>query len=1162
MYFFSKPKIPFRSLRLMKLFIMMKIILSLVLLSTSYLMARTYGQRVTINGENLSLREVFSEIRMQTGYDVLTRSSLLKGKNVGQISLQNMDLQTTLLTVLRPLELSYQIKGKSILIFADHSSENQRLVIRGQVRNVQGEVMLGVSVRGLKDGINTITDANGQFSITLSSPQLLQLSYVGYQRQEINVKRSETLDITLQLADQYISEVVVTALGIKRERRVLGYAMEEVPTEEMQKTKDVNMINSLAGKVAGLIIDQTASGPSGSTRVLLRGYTEMAGNNQPLYVVDGVPLDNTNFSSAGQFGGFDLGDGISSINPDDIESISVLKGPAASALYGSRAGHGVILITTKKGSKSNKKWTIELNSTNTIDLQSVHKDDLQYRYGQGTDGRISVTDNKHTNNTNWGAKIDPAIQFPHFDGQRRPYHVIKDNIDGFYRMGVTNNNTVTLSSVTELNTIRFSYNDLRNQDIVPNSYLYRNNLSLRSTSKIGSKLDVDLKVNYVKEFVNNRPALGGFRSSIGSNLMTLASTFDQQWLADNYKDEAGNYYDWNNRDPFNLNPYWIINEMRNESNKDRLLSSALFKYKVSPSISFQITGGTDFNTLKFIDFAPPTTPGRESGYLQQRLYENRTWNFEFLGSYTKKMRLVDLGIRAGANLFNVNNHTGIHTGTDMKLRNLEVMNSFDTQTFDEFAYRKQINSAFAMINIGYRNWLYFDGTMRADKASSLTNPGASKSDNTYFYPSLSGSLIYTDMLGIKNNWLSFGKIRASWARVGKDTDPYLLALNYNIYNKSYPGYTIGSIYNTLAPNAKLKPTMTGSFEIGLEHKFFKNRISLDMTYYNQKSSNQILKIATSASSGYSQALINAGSIQNKGIEITLNTRPIDKDFKWDLNLNFARNINKVLELQKDNPGQDFELEAARWADVRVAAVVGERYGSIMGRDYLYTPSGEILIDGVTGLPQFTSGLQVLGNASWDWTGGISNRFSYKNWTISALIDVKVGADLYSMTTRSDYMLGKRKETLPARDEWHISEEQRQALGIDPNNWKATGGYLAPGLIAQTDAAGNISYRPNDIYISPEKYWKYIGSQTPLPFIYDNSYIKLREVSLTYRFPNKWIHFASDVQLSVVARNPWIIHKNVPNIDPESNYNNGSGMGLEYGSIPTRRSFGLNLNIKF
>lgn len=1161
MYFFSK-KIPIRYRQFMHLLIMLKTITVLILLSASMLQAHTFAQKLNMRGEKMSLQNVFLEIRKQTGYNIVSRSASLKGKTVSDLEWIDIDLSDALTNLLTPFALTYELSGKNIIIMDARTKNVQTLQVTGVVRDEQGEPLIGVSVKSDKNNKSVLTDQQGSFRITLSAPQTLSFTYVGYESHHVQIVRSEVLQISLKPMDMMLSEVVVTALGIERERKSLGYAMDEVGTEEMQKTKDVNVINSLAGKVAGLVIDQTATGPGGSTRVLLRGYTEMTGNNQPLYVVDGIPLDNTNFASAGQYGGFDLGDGISSINPDDIETISVLKGPAASALYGSRAGHGVILITTKKGSKSAKKWGIELNSTNTFDFQSVKKDELQYVYGQGTDGRISVTDNKHTNNNNWGAKIDPGILFTHFDGERRPYVPIENNIDGFYRMGVTNNNTIVLNSNTESNTVRFSYNDLRNNDIVPNSNLSRNNLNLRTTSKIGERLEIDLKVNYVKEYVKNRPALGGFRSSIGSNLMTLATTFDQDWLRDNYKDENGEYYDWNNRDAYNVNPYWIINEMRNESDKDRLMSSGLLKYKVSPDLSFQLTAGTDFNMLKFLDFSPPTTPGRESGYLQERTYDNRTWNLEFLASYTKKLKDFDLGVRAGANIFRVDNYTDILTGTDMKQRNLEAMSSFDTQTIDQVAYRKQINSAFGMVNVGYQNWLFMDATLRVDHASSLTNPTGSGSVNTYVYPSFSGSFVYSDLLQWNKDWFSYGKLRASWARVGKDTDPYLLALNYAIYNKSYPGYNIGSIYNTLAPNANLKPTMTNSYEIGLENKFFNNRVSLDLTFYNQTSSDQILKIATSASSGYSQALINAGSIQNKGIEATLSVRPIDRTLKWDMGLNFARNSNKVLELQSDNPGQDFELEAARWADVRVAAVVGEQYGSIMGRDYLYSPEGDILIDADTGLPRFTSSLQVLGNASWDWTGGISNRFTYKNWSFSSLIDVKIGADLYSMTARSDYMTGKTKETLEGRDGWLISEEQRQALGIDQGNWEATGGYIAKGVIETTDANGQTVYMANDKFVSPEVYWKYIGAQTPIPFIYDNSYVKLREVSVTYRLPDTWIRFASEAQLSLVARNPWIIYKNVPNIDPESNYNNGAGMGLEYGSIPTRRSFGINLNMKF
>jgi hypothetical protein len=408
--------------------------------------------------------------------------------------------------------------------------------------------------------------------------------------------------------------------------------------------------------------------------------------------------------------------------------------------------------------------------------------------------------------------------------------------------------------------------------------------------------------------------------------------------------------------------------------------------------------------------------------------------------------------------------------------------------------------------------------------------------------------------------MPYGKLRMSWAQVGSDTDPYQLGLVYTKSKFAYPGYTIGSIYNNTIPNKDLKPTKTNSFEMGLEMKFLKSRIGLDVTYYTQSSKNQIMGMASSWTSGYTYRLINAGEIQNKGIEIALNTRPIQvKDFSWDLNLNFSKNSNKVKKLVD---GMDmFELEKAPWLDVQVAAKGGENFGSIVGPDFKRSPNGDVLISAQTGLPEYDKSNHVLGNASWDWTGGASTTLTYKNLSLSAIFDVKVGADLYSMSARAAYESGKSKETLAGREEWYMSEEQRQAAGIAKGSaaWKPTAGFVAPGVIDNGDG----TYRANDIRINPEDYWMSVSRNAPSMFIYDNSYVKCRELTLSYNVPKLWLKdVVKGLTLSFVARNPFIVWKNIPNIDPDSNYNNTTGMGMEYGSLPSRKSYGFNVNVKY
>ncbi|HIZ90715.1 MAG TPA: SusC/RagA family TonB-linked outer membrane protein [Candidatus Bacteroides merdavium] len=986
--------------------------------------------------------------------------------------------------------------------------------VSGNVKDAMGAI-IGASIveKGTTNG--TITDLDGNFVLNVQQGATLVISFVGYKTKEVKVGTAP-LDITLEEDSKVLSEVVVTALGIKRERKALGYGVDEVKGEALTKAKETNVINSMAGRVPGLVVSQTAGGPSGSTRVLLRGNTEMTGNNQPLYVIDGVPLDNTNYGSAGTEGGYDLGDGISSINPDDIENMSVLKGPAASALYGSRASHGVILITTKKASgKDGERMSVEYNGTMTFETQLAKWNEVQQIYGMGSDGTYSINAVANTNKS-WGPKADGSNMLDYFDGVSRPYLIIPDNVSGFFRTGLTATNTLTLSSSHGKSGVRFTYTDMRNKDIAPNTNMSRNIFNLRANTSMG-KVDLDFSTNYTRESVKNRPALGDSKGNVGKNLMTLATTYDQEWLK-TYQDANGEYSNWNGLDPYNVNPYWDVYKNSNQSDKDQFRFNGKAIWNVADHFKLQGTVGAEFNWFKFEDFKAPTTPGYEAGRLQISNFRNRMYNFEMLALYNNSWGDFDFNATLGANLYKVNNETTITTAQDMKIRETVALMSFNETSVEQNYYRKQINSIYGAVNVGWRHLIYLDATLRGDRSSTLP-----LNNNTYIYPSFSGSFVFSEL--IKNhNLLPYGKLRVSWAQVGSDTDPYQLGLVYTKSKFTYPGYTLGSISNSTIPNRDLKPTRTNSYEMGLELKFLNNRIGLDFTYYNQTSKNQIMAMASSWASGYTYRMINAGEIQNNGIEIALNTRPIQtKDFSWDLNINFSKNNNKVKELVD---GIDlFELEKATWQDVQVAAVVGENFGSIIGPDFKRNENGDILIDPSTGLPQYDNSNHILGNASWDWTGGVVTNFTYKNVSLAAVFDIKVGADLYSMSARAAYESGKALETLEGREEWYKSEEQRKALGISEANWTPTGGFIAPGVIDNGDG----TYRPNDIYVNPEDYWMNISRYAPSMFVYDNSYIKCREITLSYSLPKTWLkNKVQGLTVSFVARNPFIVWKNIPN----------------------------------
>ena len=884
-------------------------------------------------------------------------------------------------------------------------ADSEGQIISGTVEDANGP-LIGATIKVVGAAQGTVTDFDGNFKIKCKPGDMLEVSYVGYT--SVQVKASEGMKVTMSEDKTQLSEVVVTALGIKRERKALGYALSEVKGEDLQKAKETNVINSLEGKVAGLVVQNTAGGASGSTRVLLRGNTEITGDNQPLYVIDGVPLDNTNFGSAGTAGGYDLGDGISAINPDDIENMTVLKGPAASALYGSRASHGVILITTKKAEKD--KFGVEYNGSMTFDVQNAMWDDIQQVYGMGFKGMFSKTATSGTNSS-WGPKAD-NLPVEYFDGQVRPFQMYKDNTSNFFRTGVTAQNTAILSVNSGKTGVRFSFTDMRNKDILPKTHMSRDNFNLRVNTSAG-KFDFDFTANYTHENVTNRPALGDSQSNVGKNLMTLAGTYNQEWLQ-HYQNADGTYANWNGNDQYNINPYWSLYKNGNKSKKDIFRFTAKAIYNIDEHLKIQGTIGTDLNKMSFDDYIAKTTPGNNAGTMTRQIFNNRTISAELLGLYNNQWGDFDFNATLGGNIFKVDNLTDIMSGLNEQMPNVVSITNYAEQSVQQSAYTKQISSFYGSASVGYKHTYYLEGTLRSDKSSTLPT-----NNNVYVYPSVSGSVVFSEFLKNKNI-INYGKFRASFAQVGSDTDPYQVVTSYTKSKYAYPDYAMTMITNTVMPNSDLKPTRTNSFELGLEMKFFHNRLGLDITYYNQVSKDQIIALASSAASGYAYRLINAGKISNKGIEIALNGRVLDyKGFAWDAGINFSKNTNKVKELVE---GMDyFEIEKASWCGVSVGAEVGQNFGSIVGKDFKRTADGQAIINAETGLPEVDDKLHTIGNASWDWTGGFYSTFTYKNFKLSAGFDVKVGADLFSMSMRSAYATGKATETLAGREEWYQSQ---------------------------------------------------------------------------------------------------------------------------------------------
>ncbi len=1024
------------------------------------------------------------------------------------------------------------------------------LNLQAQTRTVSGTVssddsgdpLVGVSVSVKGSNTGTLSGDNGAYSVSVDGSGTLVFSYLGYETQEVNVDGRSTIDVVLVSGSLTTDEVVITALGVARDKKALGYSVTEVAGDELTEAREVNVVNSLSGKVAGVNVTQTAGGPGASTRVIIRGNSSLGGNNQPLYVVDGVPIDNTNLGSAGMWGGKDLGDGISSINPDDIETISVLKGPSATALYGTRAQNGVILITTKKGT-ARKGIGVEINSNYVIEDPLVDYSEFQQVYGSGSRGEAAQTIDDAINwaRSSWGEKMNgqSVIQW---DGINRPYSPHPNNLRDFYESGQTLTNTVALSGGNETATFRFSMSDLRNDGLVPESGLNRNTFTLRGSSKMG-KLSSDVKINYIRERAVNRPSLSDTPENPGLVLKELASSIDQATLKD-YQYDPNNtvaQFDqqktrkiWNNS-IFRTNPYWGIYEQTNEDLKDRLIGSATLRYEITDWLTLQGRAGTDNYTFRLTDIDGYGTSYVPLGRITEREYRINETNMDFLLMANKTFGDFSLSINLGGNQLYRKQETLSLNGNDFNIPTLQTISNTARQTVGYGINEKKINSLYGAAQFGYNDYLFLDLTARNDWSSTL--PEANRS---YFYPSASLSLVFSDALEMNSDILSFGKVRLSYAQVGGDTDPYALDLTYSIVGQPFNGNPQGQIAQGQIPLASLRPTLTTSYEAGLDLRFFKNRMAVDFAWYRMNTSDQILATTISGTSGYGSVTVNAGEILNTGVELLINGTPFDTEsgFTWDITANFARNRNEVVALDDAGKLEFLRLDESRQRNAWVDARIGQPYGAIYGKAYNRDANGNIIYN-ADGYATATDTLALLGIGVPLWTMGITNTFTYKGITLSGLVDIRWGGQIHSMTNLQAYSQGRAMETLEGREEWYAG----------------TGGYVGQGVTETGET--------NTVATDPEEYFSRLANDVVEPFVYNADFVKLRQVILGYTIPRSAIQgtFIQGINISIVGRNLAILHKKTPNIDPESNYNSGNAQGLEYGTIPMPRSLGVNINLK-
>ncbi|SCC23187.1 TonB-linked outer membrane protein, SusC/RagA family [Chitinophaga costaii] len=956
-----------------------------------------------------------------------------------------------------------------------------------------------------------------------------------------------------------MNTVVVTALGIGRQERSLGYAFTDVKGSELTKVRETNPMEALSGKVAGLDVNTTNSGVGGSVKVTLRGVKVIGGDNQPLYVIDGIPINNSSPGQADTYGGYDLGDGSSIINPDEIATISVLKGGAAAALYGSRAANGVILITTKKG--SHKGFELEFTSNAVVEKLN-NSYDFQDQYGSGRDGLLprDVATARGYSQASWGPKLNADSMVWLWNGKQVPYVNAHNNIENFFRDGLTLTNSLAIASGNDKTQMRFTYTNIHNDDIVPKSGLIRHNFSIRGTSQLTDKFTIDAKLAYLNENVDNRPALSDNPNNIGYVLSGIAPNIDINWLKD-YKDPVTGYYiNWNNNS-YQVNPYWAINEQPNSSKQDRLNGFVLLKYQLLPTLSIQGRTGTDYSKFSFREFMEYSTPFNQTGAIAIKDRTLRETNSELMLNFGKQVKKIWIGANLGTNRMDYTEDLLNTTGRDISVMGVKSINNFQTKLSNELLNHKRINSVYGALNLAYETLIYLDITGRNDWSSTLA-----KNNNSFFYPSVSTSFVFSELIR-KNNILNFGKVRFSLAQTGTDAiDPYQLKLTYGS-NPDMPtvgGYAIGGVAVDKVPFNELKPSISRSYEVGTNLVFLNSRINLDVTWYQSNTRNQILSAPISTTSGYSTAVINSGNVQNKGLEVTLQVKPIvTTNFSWDLSANYARNRNKIVALSPLVSGY-YTLASARWANASIVAKEGDEYGIIVGRKYLRNDAGQMILD-ANNLPQYDPVDAKLGNGQYKWIGGISNRFTFKNISLNILLDIKQGGSIYSMTNLLAYANGRQKGTLKGREGWAASENARLAAGATSEAWTATGGLPVTGVQQTgTDANGKPTYIDVSGFVNPQAYWQRVTDNIPEPFIYDASFVKIRQVNLDYTFPKSMFTgtVVREISLSLVARNLFTISKHIPNVDPESSYNNSNGQGFEYGSLPTRRSYGINLFAKF
>ena len=1011
--------------------------------------------------------------------------------------------------------------------------------ISGTVTDENGVPLPGatVLVQGTSNGVST--DFDGNYSISASQGDTLVFSFVGYSSQSVVVGSSSTVNVSLE-PDNALEEVVVTALGVQRNTKALGYSVTNVEGDEISANPSTNAINALQGKVAGVNITGSAMGAKGSSRVVIRGSSSLTGNNQPLYVVDGITINNNNLGAAGMWGGTDFGDGISSINPDDVASVTVLKGGAAAALYGSRASNGVIIITTKNGLGS-EGLGIEINSTTQFDMLNTSLWDTQTTYGAGSLGAAPSNSTSAMDNmwSAWGAKMSGQL-VPQFDGVSRPY-VYSDNKDKFYRTGTTYSNTISFSTANENGNTRFSLTNLDNDDISPNSSLDRNQIGVNTSQKLGDNLRVDANMKYILEDQSGNPRLSDGPGNANWIINNYAPSMDVNWAkgpnGDGRNDDLTEY----RATPsiYIQNPWFAQNYYINDAEKERFIGSINARLDLTDFLYIRGRVGTDRYDLHRTTSEPYGTGYKPQGGINhyKLAFQQLDADF-FLGtdnlSLTDQVSLTAF-VGIGSNI--VKSESLSINGNDFIVPSLVSINNVKAKSAGYGFSEKQINSAYGSAEFGYNDWAYLTVTARNDWFSTLSLAGKNAPNND-LYTSATLSLVLSDAFDLGD--ISFLKLRAGYSQVAGGADsPYRLNLTYGIVGQGHLGASLGQINGGQIPNTEITPFEKNETEFGFDIRMLDNRLSLDATYYDNETVGDIVGVSASATSGFGSALANLGEINNSGVELLLKYKPVvTDDFAMEVSLNYTNNESKVVAT--NDTGGNISLDEPRDRNLRVTHIVGEKYGALFGTSFQRDSQGRIVHETSRGypVPVIVNNRKILGFGVPPQQIGIGASFRYKDFNAGFLIEGKSGGQIYSGTNNRLIGYGLHKMTVPAGG--------REA-GMVPD------GVLEDGSVITTSLD----------YAQQQAYWGRYNDAAEAG-IRDSDYMRLRQLSIGYNIPSNVLEgtFIQSASVSLIGKNLFFLSNDVENVDPESAYNSNNSQGLEFSGMPVPRTIGFNVNLKF